>query len=174
MPFKKIVFISLVLLVLFFVFVHELYVSVFSDLEQTYRLLASYTVSFTLIVLIINLPKNFKKAFELKKKPFVIKPVNEEETPHGDFSGTIDEKLLPPGYNITYENAWQKPVINYLDSKDIKAIEGTTKWTTIEFGNSTVIIVSEETASNPHLYYAKNNFKILVKYLGETKILFGY
>jgi hypothetical protein len=90
-------------------------------------------------------------------------------------SGTLTEKDgLPRGYTIVYENSWQKPVINTLDSKDIKSIIGTTKWTTIEFGNSTIIIVSEENASNPHLYQAKDNFKILVKYQDETKISFGY
>lgn len=98
---------ALVLFILFFAFVHEFYVSVFDSLEQIPRLLASYTSAFVLTVLIINFPKNFKRAFQNTNQLPRIEPTGTH------YSKTLSEKDgLPKGCIVTYRYSPVKPTIS--------------------------------------------------------------
>ncbi len=88
-------------------------------------------------------------------------------------SGTLTEKDgLPHGYTIEFENANHPPVISTVDSKDLHYLRNSGMFfTVVKFGNGKVVIESRNHSVD--LREVKDNFKILVKYLDETKISFG-
>ena len=84
---------------------------------------------------------------------------------HGNYSGTILEDLLPPGYGIIYRNAWQRPVFGIL------TYDGKTT-TSIDFGNAIVIIGGANNTTE--ILEPKGNIGIIVRFIDETKVSFGY
>lgn len=104
-------------------------------------------------------------------RPLDITAEPKEKLPHGDFSGVL---TLDNGISITYEHAWQEPVISTINSEGFATTlpEGVKFiWTVVKFGNARVVI---EPKSGQITIPISKEIKIAVKIGNKTKASIGY